>query len=420
MDKLSKESTGSWIIHHGRKVVLVEGGGANYPTIEHSAKAAHLLNKLSASDQDSLTMSQVEHLAKSAGLNTIVELPYYLNLLQDNKLIDKTDSGVETLGLTTRAVLGHTTDIFYQKEASQEEMASISLAEMASDTPVKESAAKEYIGDTHSMSSTEVSDFLDRAKHYGFIDAEGEQNNQVIFNGNLFRKDNILKASAILSALTEADQRKITELNQLLESTGCLEYTRAATILGDQLFDKAKAAGLYDLNVVSNNQGEHVYLTSPGAFHKFIDPMVDDTFDMAKALVAALSYGMSRRSSSTGRIRDVSALLRKLINGGTVGPTTAIGQDYRVLEIDRVVKTIPEGGLFRLRLLKKDVGELALQVLTTGTASEAPLTLPNAPMTNYTGPEANRTVVRKKQSVQSKKETLDIINSLREGRQFDA
>lgn len=90
------------------------------------------------------------------------------------------------------------------------------------------------------------------------------------------------------------------------------------------------------------------------------------------------------------------------------------------MEIDRVVKTIPEGSLFRLRLLKKDIGELALQVLTTGTASEAPLTLPNAPMTNYTGPEANRTVVRKKQSVQSKKETLDIINSLREGRQFDA
>ena len=70
--------------------------------------------------------------------------------------------------------------------------------------------------------------------------------------------------------------------------------------------------------------------------------MVDDCFDMAKSLVAALFYGMSSRSSSQGRISMLPALLSKLIRGGEVGPATAIGQDYRVLEVNRVIKLRPD------------------------------------------------------------------------------
>ena len=69
--------------------------------------------------------------------------------------------------------------------------------------------------------------------------------------------------------------------------------------------------------------------------------MIDDAFDLAKALVAALTYGMTERSSGTGRIQSIDLLLGRLIAGGSVGPATAIGQDYRVLEEKRVVEIIP-------------------------------------------------------------------------------
>ena len=92
-------------------------------------------------------------------------------------------------------------------------------------------------------------------------------------------------------------------------------------------FDKLVAAGVYSLNQVTNRAEQpRSYVDSPSAFHKFVDPMVDDCFDLAKALVAALTYGMRARSASQGRISMLPALLGKLIGGSEIGPATAIGQ----------------------------------------------------------------------------------------------
>jgi hypothetical protein len=186
------------------------------------------------------------------------------------------------------------------------------------------------------------------------------------------------------------------------------------------VFEKLRAAGLYDLNVVGNESGEHVYVTAPSAFHKFVSPMIDDCFDMAKALVAALTYGMTMRSSARGRIVHLELLLGKLIAGGEVGPATAIGQDYRVLEVQRVVKLRRDPrdqNQYSMRLLKREVGELALHVLTTGDAAAQSLViLPAAPMKTYSGPEESRVETRKKQSPQSHKHTRDVLEAVRGGR----
>jgi hypothetical protein len=49
-----------------------------------------------------------------------------------------------------------------------------------------------------------------------------------------------------------------------------------------------------------------------------------------------------------------------LIGGRTVGPATAIGADYHVLEQSRVIQLFPaKNGMFNMKLLKKEVGELA-------------------------------------------------------------
>ena len=208
-------------------------------------------------------------------------------------------------------------------------------------------------------------------------------------------------------------------MSEELRKKGCLEVDYVKKILTTQLFEKLVAAGLYDLNGVTNEQGCYTYVTLPEAFHKFVSPMVDDCFDMAKSLVAALTYGMNRRSGNQGRINNLPALLRKLISGHEVGPTTSIGKDYRVLEIDGVVRlraSETRKDLFYLRLLKKEVGELALQVLTQGNAYETSLTeLPAASMTGYVNPEENRIQTRKRQSQLSKQGTMDILENLRSG-----
>lgn len=209
-------------------------------------------------------------------------------------------------------------------------------------------------------------------------------------------------------------------MQQQLDVIGCLNILDVESVLTAALLDKLLAAGVFDLNQVTNDQGSYVFVTAPSAFHKFVNPMVDDCFDMAKALVSALTYGMTIRSAGTGRIGMLPALLGKLIAGGEIGPATAIGQDYRVLEVNRVVKLRRDPfypDRFRMTLRKKDVGQLALQVLTQGNAFEQSLAhIPSAPMTGYSGPEENRVSVRKKQSNLSKNTTRDILEAVRGGR----
>lgn len=416
----SKEITGAWVIHHGRKLVLDANGSAEFPAIDEAAKASTLLTKLGQSNQTNIPKKEVQAIAIASGLNPRHELSGLLQVLEKKRLIEQSDQEVSVLGVTTRGSLGHAADMYREAEPTPYEQASITLAEIASEAPIRRSEVSEKLGDEHQLTTAQVSDFLDRAEGIGFVDKEGDGNDRLLFNGNLFRRDSVSKTQKVLASLTASDQMLVAEVAEKLSKSGCLTVSNVEKVLSAPLFEKLVAAGVYDLNQVTNEQGSHVYVTSPAAFHKFVDPMVDDCFDMAKSLVAALTYGMKSRSSSQGRISMLSALLGKLIIGGEIGPATAIGQDYRVLEVNRVVKLRPDlalPGRFYMKLLKKEVGQLALHVLTQGNANAQSLTeFPSAPMSGYVGPEESRTSVRKKQSTLSKRTTRDVLEAVRGGR----
>jgi hypothetical protein len=419
-----KEVTGAWVIPHGRKLALDANGPAEFPAIDETAKAATLLVKLGQASQTVIPKSEVRAIAVASGLNPRHELNGLLRVLEKKRLIDQSVDEVSVLGVTTRGSLGYAADMFNEAEPTQYEQASLSLAEIASVAPVRRSDASRQIGDVHYLTKAQVGDFLNRAEQIGFVDKEGDGEDPLLFNGNLFRRDSVAKTQRVLASPTEADQMLVNEIREKLAKSGCLSIVDVERVLSKPLFEKLVAAGVYDLNQVTNEQGIHGYVTSPSAFHKFVDPMVDDCFDMAKSLVAALTYGMTCRSSSSGRISMLPALLGKLIGGGEIGPATAIGQDYRVLEVNRVVKLRPDAtypNRFFMKLLKKEVGELALalDVLTQGNAyAQSLAALPSAPMSGYVGPEESRISVRKRQSPMSKRTTRDVLEAVRGGRAF--
>lgn len=412
-----KETQGAWIIHHARKVAMDVSAPAEYSIIDESGKAADLLMRLGASDDETLSKGEVSAIAKAAHLNPRSELPHYLKLLEDRRLIETSEEEVRVIGVTTRGVLSHASTIFDEAEPLPRERAALALGELSSKAPVLLRDAREYIGDTFKMRSIETSDFIERASVIGFVDSEGDdESNILLFNGNLFKRDTVDKASKVLSSLSTSEQTKLTELNDNLAKSGCLLATFCEELAGEVLFEKLKAAGVIEINTVSNEMGEHAFVTLPGAFHKFVDPLIDDTFDMAKALVSALSYGIHLRPSSQGRIFSVDWILGALINGRTIGPATAIGADYRVLEENRVVSLISAGGdMYRMRLLKKEVGQLALEVLKRGDANAETVQGPliSAPMSGYIGPELTRSATRVRQSKPSKQHTHDILSAIR-------
>lgn len=417
-DGLNNKTKGAWIIHHGQKAHSSIDGGAAFPALETAGRAAALLSSLAATDEITLPKSRVEALAKSAGFNPKLELPRVIDILAEKRLIDKSAGGaVAVVGLTTSATAGHAASIFEELEPSAEEKATIVAAERSTDSPVPFALLTEFLGDEFGLSTADRTDLVDVSSQIGFVDSEGSGSDRLIFNGNVFKRGTTMKVKRIVDSLSSLDLQRVTTVEDKLATKGCLSVADVQRILGDPLFEKLRAAGMYDVHFVHNPHGEFGFVTRPAAFHKFNDPLVDDVFDLAKALVAALFYGMSQSSAGRGKITMLSALLRKLIAGYEVGPATAIGEDYKVLEVKGVIKVRPSGFGYKMKLLKKDVGEMALKVLTTGDVSSenvAARPLPGS-MTAFTGPEASRWKFRGKQSVESRKSTRNILETLRTG-----
>ena len=113
----------------------------------------------------------------------------------------------------------------------------------------------------------------------------------------------------------------------------------------------------------------------------------------------------------------ISALMNKLIAGGEVGPATAIGSDYQALEFKGVVQVNPaQGGMFTMKLLKPDVGRLALSVIEHGNlTAESISQIPGARVTEYMSPERTREIVRRDCSEAVKSSARNLLNEIRTG-----
>ena len=394
--------------HEGVKIGLSQG--VNF-------RLTFRLNGLAGTDEHKVTKKRVESIASAGGVSTRLELPSILKELNRQRLIDIQDEEILILGLTTPETLEHTATIFQESDPTGVELASLDIAEKASDAPIKDVDAIEYISDTHKIVRANCEECVKQYGHVGFIDSENLGNETIFFNGNLFRKDNIRKINGVLSSLDAKDERQTKNLLGIIDSKGCIPFEEAKTLAGDKLLKKLSSIGFIDINSIGNETGTHSFVTRPAAFKKYSNSAVEDAFDLAKAFVTSLSFGMTKSSPGRGHIRMIEALMNKLINGHWVGPATAIGKDYKVLELKGVIQVRPTGdGRFYMKLLKKDIGDIALKVITEGEAATTFVTqFPSVSATLYNGPEPNRTMIRKKQGLPLKKGVASLLDDLRTG-----
>lgn len=420
---MDKKVKGSWLIHHTNKLQNITNQG-KYQNTFVAGKAGILLSAISETNQSDVSNEKLQVLANASNINIAFELPKLLDILKDQDLVDITSSGVGVLGVTTISALQHTANIFESLNPKNIELSAIELAEAASNKPVSSSEVSEKLSDTYKLATSEIEQLFYDSEKIGFVDVEPiSKSESLIFNGNLFRRDSAIKTKAVLDSLNAQEQSALLELTDILTKKACVSYTDAVRTLGEPLLKKVNAIGFFDVNVVSNSQEEVGYLTLPSAFSKYSSSMVDDAFDLAKAFVASLTYGMTKSSYARGQISMIDRLLGALIDGREVGPVNAIGQDYKILELKGVVairhgsKGNRSGPL--MRLLKKEVGELALQAIRQGDVSEQSIqSLPGAAITKFRGPEANREIIRREQIQKSPFETNDMINALRTGGGF--
>jgi hypothetical protein len=416
---MEKRTEGAWLINHTKKLLDIKDS-YEFEDIELAGKCGVFLSNLAASDEQSdLNADKVNAIAKVSNIKK-TEVETIKTKLEEARLIETSTNGsISVLGITTSTVLTHTADIFESGNPSNYQKAAIELADTISDLPKGEKILTEYISDNYKLSANETNDLFLQAEDIGFIDYETlADNSKFYFNGNLFRRESVEKTNAVLSSLKPEETRKINELDQILTSQGCVTLEKGKSILGDILLSKLQSIGMYDFNEVSNTKETRTFITKPSAFSKYGNPFEEDALDLAKAFVSSLFYGMTLSSQGRGKITMLKALLRKLVNGYEVGPATAIGEDYKLLELKRVIqiRREPNTTRYHMKLLKKDVGALAMQVLEFGDTSEQTVItscIYTGSITNYIGPEYKRYSNRKKQSQQSKKSVAELLRTFR-------
>ncbi|HAT8555418.1 TPA: hypothetical protein I7221_05370 [Vibrio vulnificus] len=415
---MDNKTEGAWLVHHCEKLKTVTNADNFYEQINFAGKCGVILSSLAADSQSLITRERVNALAKAANINTRTELPAFLGELERQRLISTGSDAVEVLGMATSSVLEHTSRIFRESEPDGGEIAVLALAEECSKSPMSEAHAKELISDSFKLDSKKNNQLFQDVECIGFVDNElAYDDNKIYFNGNLFRGTEASKVFSILNSISPEDTSKLNQVNELLSQEGCVSSKKVRDILGTQLYTKAQSIALFDVNAIGNEHGVHEFVTKPSAFNKFSNSTVEDAFDLAKAFVTSLTYGMTQSAQSRGRISMITALLNKLIRGEWVGPSTAIGQDYQILEMKGVIQVRKEyGNRCSMLLLKKEVGQLALQVISEGDASPNSLELlPSVSITNYQTPETTRQLSRKNQTQPMKRNVGEILNQLRTG-----
>jgi len=417
---MDTKTQGSWLIHHTNKLQTVTSQ-AGYDKTFLAGKAGILLSAISANKEVSLSSEKLEVLATASNINLVFELPRLIDLLKANQLVDTSKKGIAVLGVTTATALTHTSEIFKNLSPTPNERASIALAERASLSPIFRNDVETELSDEFKLSKNDLNQLFSDAEQISFVDNEKIDKDKVLlFNGNLFRRDTTQKIKKVLDSLTTNESILLTEFTEELRKKACINVDNAKRMLGDALFNKVTAIGLFDLSVVSNSKEDAGFITLPSAFSKYSNSMVDDAFDLAKAFVSSITYGMTKSPYHRGQIQMVDALLSTLVRGEPIGPVPAIAEDYKVLELKGVVqvrngtKNNRTGPM--LHLLKKEVGELALQAIRQGDISEHSLeALPKASITTFNGPEQNRQKIRRTQTKLSPRATNDMLSILRTG-----
>lgn len=420
---MDNKTKGAWLLAQSKSLDAVNGAG-RLENIQYAGRIGRLYNLLRrTSHDDHAPVVTAATVADICRLNNIdrASRELGLSMLKSEGRIDLGNSGdVAVIGATAAGVLETTAQIFESANPSTEERAVVDLSEKVAEKPEARGIIAKQISDEHRISARHMDSLIEVCRSAAILDQSEDRGLQILFNSNTFRDAKYAsKAYSLMQALNATEQSLLSVLQDKIKQKGAVSDIEAVTILGDDLYRRLVGVGLFDRLEVSNQTEAVGYLTSPDAFQKFGRPFEDDPVDDAKALLASLTYGMTRSDTARGAISWPDALLRNLINGESVGGRNgvrAIAEDYKELEKRQVVQLENKGGgRCTMKLLKKDVGELARALIKGNNIATEALLLDGSPATNFKGPSETRQVVRGRHTLQDKVFVTGALDRLRSG-----
>lgn len=425
MDDVTK---GAWLLAQSKNLDSLTGAGAGrLENISYAGRTGRLYNLLRRNIVNNLSPTigaeTVRHICQINNIDRSSR-EVGLKVLAAEGRIDVANNGaISVLGATSKAVLEVTANIFANASPTKDEEAVLELSEKVAEAPLGRRDAVEFVSDLYHLSGVQAGSLIDLCKSTAIIDEETDRDRTILFNSNTFRDGQYAKKTfLVLEGLEATDKAKLKEAQEKLSLNGALYDADVRAMLGNGLHTRLIDVGLFDRIEVSNPSEAVGYIVSPNDFQKFGRPFEDDPIDDAKALLASLTYGRTRRHAHQGRITLPADLIQALIDGREVGGNSgvrAIGEDYQELEKRQVVKVTPHPrniGRYTFHLLKKDVGELALTIVRGGGAAQEAVLLDGSAATGFKGPHEVRTEVRRKnKSLADKRFLVDALDRLRGG-----
>lgn len=428
MDHLRR---GTWIINTTKHLnrFAPDAEELTYFDQTHLAgKAGSLLATLAADNVEVVSGEKLRAYASAAKIRAS-EIEAVVRILKEQGRVDYTtdDRGrpnaVEVFSFSTRDAIETTSKALDSLDPTPEERGATEALEATFMMPRYKSELLDTlsavgISDEHAELSLKLQKSLDLVK----VASLGKE--AIFYNEYSFTENPDKSVRAIASL--ESDQRQVVlDVQAVLHQRPGLLVRDLTANYGDKTIEMMEGIGLLDTMLVRSPYSEEAFATLPQMRGEAIGlPSVSaDVFHKAKTLLNCLRFGQYISNPSRGRIVDdemLLAIVRKLVRGEELKPSTAAGQDYRILEREGVIETTPAGnGMYTMRLRQREVGTMVLAILQqqrampefAGAVDSQWTALPS----DRTIPEHTRSVALAKQPGEVPEATMNVLASIRTG-----
>jgi hypothetical protein len=250
-----------------------------------------------------------------------------------------------------------------------EERAVLVLLDLATKVPTTKATAFSQITDQRGK-VIEVA--LELATVYNIVrEAAGEGIAEPMIYSPTIWGAHIGKAGKALSHMDATERTVLMELvNQVSKFQGMPEIAATNWVKKQgqsTLVEFAVSIGLLDRTEILTKEGKRqTFLTTPHLYGEIAAAHGRDVCDRVRLFLDSIRHGQHYGAWITGRIKDPVVLLDKLLSNREIGPCTAIGHDYILVEKAGIVTVSPHSwkrNQYVMKLVQDDTVQVIRDIL---------------------------------------------------------
>lgn len=372
MDDLTK---GTWIVNSIKHLLSIRTNTPElsyFDVTELAGKAGMLLARLVGDEQETIRAAKVKVFARESGITLGETLPCLNHLKRLGKIDFTTDASgipkdVEVYCFSAQDALLTTSKLYEDLNPSDHEQASLVSLDSTFHFPRYQSEITDDIT-SEGFSEKIAATTIKLQETLELVRTSKESKEPIYYNEYAFAGSSEKIAKA-LRGLSDTERKTVEDIQRLVEENPGYPLETLSNKFPSPMLKLMEGVGLLDAMTVHSDIGDATFVTLPQLKGMAINTsfLSVDVFHKAKVLLSCLRFGEIKSQPWRGRIethQKMVNIVKKMVRGEWVGPCTAIGRDYQLLEKDGVIVTRPAGSeMYTMKLRQREVGMLVKQIL---------------------------------------------------------